>query len=140
MEEEKFELDIELPIIVELKEISNDSNKFNDFGAFSKVFISANQFLGTFKGKVRKSISLYSDTNYVWTIFSTRDQPLFYIDGSDPRDSNWLRFVRSTTDISKQNIVCMQQNQQINYFTSKEIQPGDGLFFFFAREEKTKSK
>jgi hypothetical protein len=32
MEEEKFELDIELPLFVELKEISNASDNFNDFG------------------------------------------------------------------------------------------------------------
>jgi hypothetical protein len=45
--------------------------------------------------------------------------PLFYIDATDPKDGNWLRFVRSTSDVSKHNVVCMQQNQQINYFTLK---------------------
>jgi hypothetical protein len=45
--------------------------------------------------------------------------PLFYIDASDPKDSNWLRFIRSTSDPTKYNTICMQQNQQINYFTYK---------------------
>jgi hypothetical protein len=52
-------------------------------------------------------------------ILSSRQQPLFYIDASDPKDSNWLRFIRTTSDVNKYNVICMQQNQQINYFTSK---------------------
>jgi hypothetical protein len=50
-------------------------------------------------------------------ILSSRQMPLFYIDATDARDSNWLRFIRSTSDASKYNVICMQQNQQINYFT-----------------------
>jgi hypothetical protein len=71
-------------------------------------------------------------------ILSSRQMPLFYIDASDPRDSNWLRFIRSTPDVNKYNVICMQQNQQINYFTFKEIKLGEELVTYLPGKRKKK--
>jgi len=54
-------------------------------------------------------------------ILSARGVPVFYIDASNPNDGNFLRFIRWTHDKSQQNVVCMQQNQQIHYFSLKVI-------------------
>ena len=66
--------------------------------------------------------------------------PLFYVDASDPKDSNWLRFIRSTSDASKYNTICMQQNQEINYFTYKEIQLGEELLTYLPGKKKKARK
>lgn len=61
---------------------------------------------------------------------------MFYIDASDPKDSNWLRFIRWTSDITKYNVICMQQNQQINYFTYKKIKSGEELVTYLPARKK----
>lgn len=62
-------------------------------------------------------------------ILSARGVPVFYIDASNPTDGNFLRFIRWTHDKSQQNVVCMQQNQQIHYFSLKVIRLKICLFF-----------
>ena len=130
-------IELDIPIFIELKQ----SGSANDLGAFSRIEVSADQFLGSYKGKHRKSIGQCADPNYVWTILSSRQMPLFYIDASDPSDSNWLRFIKSTPDPTKYNVICMQQNQQINYFTFKGIKEGEELLTFLpGRKKKPRNK
>jgi hypothetical protein len=136
------EFEMEVPNFIELKESGSYSN---DLGAFCRLPLIADQFLGNYKGKIRKNLNQVLDQDYYWTvgylifkcvhkncyeihfflislkILSSRQMPLFYIDASDPKDSNWLRFIRSSPDPSKNNVFCMQQNQQINYFTTRVI-------------------
>lgn len=114
--DDDYQCELEVPIFIELKQSTFVNN---DLGAFSRMQLSADQFIGNYKGKTRKQMSQCADPDYVWTILSSRQMPLFYIDATDPKDSNWLRFIRSTSDINKYNVICMQQNQQINYFTFK---------------------
>lgn len=52
-------------------------------------------------------------------ILSARGVPIHYIDATNPSDGNILRFIRWTHDKSQQNVVCMQQNQQIHYFSMR---------------------
>lgn len=130
-------IELEVPIYIELKQ----SLSATDLGTFSRIEIGADQFLGSYKGKHRKSIAHCADPNYVWTILSSRQMPLFYIDASDPSDSNWLRFIRSTGDPNKYNVICMQQNQQINYFTFRTIRQGEELLTFLpGRKKKPRNK
>ncbi|CAF0874058.1 unnamed protein product [Brachionus calyciflorus] len=130
-------IELDIQIFIELKQSQNS----NDLGAYSRIKINADQFIGNYKGKHRKSMAQCIDPNYVWTILSSRQIPLFYIDATDPSDSNWLRFVRSTPDPNKYNVICMQQNQQINYFTYKEINEGDELLTYLpGKKKKPKNK
>ena len=130
---ENDEFEMEVPVYVELKESIFATN---DLGAYCRMPLGADQFLGNYKGKIRKHINQIVDQEYYWTIFSSRQIPLFYIDGSDPKDSNWLRFIRTTSDPNKYNVVCMQQNQQINYFTYRDIKPGEELVSYLPGKKK----
>lgn len=135
-EDDQFEL--ELPIFIELKPSSFASN---DLGVFCTMPLNSEQFLGNYKGKTRKSMAQCADSTYVWTILSSRQVPIFYIDASDPKDSNWLRFIRSTSDPNKYNTICIQQNQQISYFTHKNLKMGDELVTYFpAKKHKKRNK
>lgn len=59
------EIEIELPVFIELKE----SNIFaNDLGAFSRQTIPANQFIGTYDGKIRNSLQTNEDLTYIWAV------------------------------------------------------------------------
>lgn len=59
------QLEIELPIYIELKQSQFASN---DLGAFSRMQLNADKFIGCFKGKTKKSMSQCADPNYVWTV------------------------------------------------------------------------
>jgi hypothetical protein len=107
--------ELDVPVYIELKQ----SNYSNDLGAFCTIPLSTNQFIGDYKGRKKKSQSNCVDPEYTWPILSSRQLPLFFIDATDPKDSNWLRFIRTTSDVNKYNMICMQQNQQIKYFTFK---------------------
>ncbi|RNA16504.1 MDS1 and EVI1 complex locus EVI1 isoform X2, partial [Brachionus plicatilis] len=131
------EIEIEIPVFIELKE----SNLFaNDLGAFSRETVRANQFIGTYDGKIRNSLQSNEDLTYIWAILNSKQVPIFYIDATDAKDGNWLRFIRSTTDFKKQNIICLQQDNKINYYTIKEINPGEELTYYSSHSRMRKTK
>lgn len=61
--ENSIELDV--PLFVELR-----TSQFatNDLGVYSRTNLCADQFIGSYKGKVRKSMSQCADPNFVWTV------------------------------------------------------------------------
>ena len=60
---EEFEMD--LPNFIELKESACVQN---DLGAFCRFPLAADQYLGNYKGKIRKNISQVVDHEYYWTV------------------------------------------------------------------------
>jgi hypothetical protein len=69
MEEETAadQIELEIPLFIELK---SSSFAHNDLGAYSRMQLNADQFIGSYKGKNRKSMSQCADSNYVWTVGS----------------------------------------------------------------------
>ena len=67
-------------------------------GAFANIFLPKGSVLGNYKGK-RLSSQQYNrlrDQSYVWEL-SSRHGPI-YIDGKNPKLSNWLRFLNDSRD------------------------------------------
>ncbi|CAF0968636.1 unnamed protein product [Didymodactylos carnosus] len=113
--------------------------KTGENGLYAKQVILPNEPLGIYKGKIRRTLLQTADEEYVWAILSARGVPVFYVDASNPTDGNFLRYIRWTHDKQQQNVVCMQQNQQIHYFSLKTIRPDEELLTFIERQ-KTKKK
>ena len=57
--------EVDVPIFIELKQSAFSSN---DLGAFCTMPLAADQFIGNYKGKTRKSMSQCPDPEYVWTV------------------------------------------------------------------------
>ncbi|CAF0907407.1 unnamed protein product [Rotaria sordida] len=112
--------------------------KIGHNGLFATRTLKPNEPLGIYRGKIRRILPQTADEEYVWAILSARGIPVFYIDASNPSDGNFLRFIRWTHDKSQQNVVCMQQNQQIHYFSLKTIHPDDELLTFIERQKSKK--
>ncbi|CAF4842040.1 unnamed protein product [Rotaria sp. Silwood1] len=112
--------------------------KIGQNGLFATRTLKPNEPLGIYRGKIRRTLPQTSDEEYVWAILSARGVPVFYIDASNPSDGNFLRFIRWTHDKAQQNVVCMQQNQQIHYFSLKTIHPDDELLTFIERQKSKK--
>lgn len=58
-------IELDVPLYVELKGSQFASN---DLGIYSRTQLSADQFIGSYKGKVRKSMSQCIDPTFVWTV------------------------------------------------------------------------
>ncbi|CAF0753621.1 unnamed protein product [Adineta ricciae] len=107
-------------------------------GLFTTRALKPNEPLGVYRGKIRRSLPQTADEEYVWAILSARGVPIHYIDATNPSDGNILRFIRWTHDKSQQNVVCMQQNQQIHYFSMRAIQPDEELLTYIERQKSKK--
>jgi len=114
--------------------------KIGQNGLFTTRTLQANEPLGIYRGKNRRILPQTADEEYVWAILSARGVPVFYIDASNPNDGNFLRFIRWTHEKSQQNVVCMQQNQQIHYFTLRTIEPDEELLTFIERQKSKKKE
>ncbi|CAF2440396.1 unnamed protein product [Rotaria sp. Silwood2] len=112
--------------------------KIGQNGLYATRTLKPNEPLGIYRGKIRRILPQTADEEYVWAILSARGVPIFYVDASNPNDGNFLRFIRWTHDKSQQNVVCMQQNQQIHYFSLKTIHPDDELLTFIERQKSKK--
>jgi len=96
-------------------------------GAFANIALSKGTVLGAYKGK-KLSKSAYerlADDSYVWEL-SSRHGPV-YMDGKNPKLSNWLRFLNDSRD-RRINVEPYQYRQNIYYRTIRSIKPGQELF------------
>jgi hypothetical protein len=59
------DFEMEVPVYIELRESLNVPN---DLGAFCRVPLSADEFIGNYKGKIRKNVNQIADQDYYWTV------------------------------------------------------------------------
>ena len=103
-------------------------------GAFANVFLPKGTVLGNYKGK-KLSPAQYDrlkDSSYVWYV-SAGGTNHFYIDGKDPKVSNWLRFLNDSRD-NRQNVEPYQYAGKLYYRTIKNVKPGQELFISYGDE------
>ena len=58
----------------------------------------------------------------------------YYMDGKDPKSTNWLRFINCARNEEEQNVVAFQYRGQIFYRTFKHIYPGTELLVWYGEE------
>ena len=64
MDDDSDQCELDVPIYIELKQ----SQFSNDLGAYCTMPLAADQFLGSYKGRTRKSMAQCPDPEYVWTV------------------------------------------------------------------------
>ena len=98
-------------------------------GVFSRSFIPQNTFLGNYMGR-RTAVA--DDTNpYLFQTVSSRDQT-FYIDASDPKNSNFTRYMNCATAPQNENVTSVIHRSKTMYFDSFSI---DGYIMFFTKRD-----
>jgi len=102
-------------------------------GAFANIFLPKGTVLGNYKGKrlTPQQYERLKDSSYVWYVSEGRGH--FYIDGRDPKVSNWLRFLNDSRD-RRQNVEPYQYSGKLYYRTTKNVQPGQELFISYGDE------
>ena len=58
----------------------------------------------------------------------------YYIDGKDPLQSNWMRFVNCARCENEQNLIAYQYHGEIYYRVYKEIEAGAELLVWYGDE------
>lgn len=57
-----------------------------------------------------------------------------YIDGADPEQSNWMRYVNPAYSSGAQNLVACQVRQAIYFYTIRPIKPNQELLVWYCKE------
>ena len=99
-------------------------------GAFTNIFLPKGTTLAYYKGKrlTKDQYNRLRDQSYVWEL-SSRHGPI-YIDGKNPKLSNWLRFLNDSRD-RRLNVEPYQYGGNLYYRTTKNINPGSELFISY---------
>ncbi|PIC45553.1 hypothetical protein B9Z55_005532 [Caenorhabditis nigoni] len=115
-----------LPILFRIEE-SKIPNA--GLGVIASVFIPIGMVFGPYKGiKVYKKDEFKKD-GYAWLI--KNGDRKFYIDGSDPKRSNWLRYINSPRHEDEQNMIAFQTNSRIYYRVIKPIRIDQELLVWY---------
>ncbi|GMT20088.1 hypothetical protein PFISCL1PPCAC_11385, partial [Pristionchus fissidentatus] len=117
-------------------------------GAFTSVELPVGMVFGPYQGVLSKE----SDTRgYSWEIRNV-DAPSVFLDGSDPKYSNWMRYINSPRHDREQNLVAFQYNGSVYYRIIKPIDNdqellvwygakyGESLGVFSTKKSVTKSR
>ena len=70
-------------------------------------------------------------TSYVWEVFGASSD---VIDCRDEQHSNWLMFVKRARSSREQNLNVFQENKDIFFITTKDVQPGTELLYWYAAD------
>lgn len=101
-------------------------------GVFAKCVIPKHDFFGPFVGKKipAEEAKKYKDSLYMWEVRDDYGKLMHLIDGRDAFQSNWLRYVNSSSSVSEQNIRVVQYDGNIYYMATKQIEIGQELLAF----------
>jgi hypothetical protein len=102
-------------------------------GAFANIRLPKRTVLGNYKGKrlTPQQYNRLRDQSYVWETSSRKGS--VYIDGKNPKTSNWLRFLNDSRD-KRVNVEPYQYRGKLYYRTIRVIKPGEELFISYGDE------
>jgi hypothetical protein len=102
-------------------------------GAFANVYLPKGTVLGDYKGKrlTSQQYNRLRDQSYVWELSSRKGS--IYIDGKNPKRSNWLRFLNDSRD-KRVNVEPYQYGGKLYYRTTRAIKPGQEMFISYGDE------
>lgn len=63
-----------------------------------------------------------------------KDNDYYYLDGSDTRQANWMRFVASAYSLQVMNLVACQHQDNIYFYTIRDIMPNEELMVWYCRD------
>ncbi|XP_055315635.1 uncharacterized protein LOC129575717 isoform X3 [Sitodiplosis mosellana] len=63
-----------------------------------------------------------------------KDDDYYYLDGSDTRQANWMRFVASAYSLQVMNLVACQHQDNIYFYTIRDIMPNEELMVWYCRD------
>ena len=93
------------------------------------VLVSISSILGLYIPYYRSLCSLNQSFQIV-----KDGKVLYYVNGADVQDSNWMRYVNCSRVEEEQNLVAYQYRGEIFYRAYKDIQPGSELLVWYGEQ------
>jgi len=119
-------------------------------GVFTNMHLPKGHDFGPYKGKwlsIEEFEHIPESSLYVWEVKDYRgnknrqhgvklrdNETIGYIDGEDPRTSNFLRFINHPCSADAENVQAVQKKDKIHYFATRDIHPGEELYVYYGPE------
>ncbi|CAI5445403.1 unnamed protein product [Caenorhabditis angaria] len=101
-------------------------------GVFARAFIPVGMVFGPYKGVRCSKKSEFFHDGYAWEVDGK--DGTFYIDGSHPEKSNWLRYINSPRHVNEQNLLAFQVSGRVYYRVIKPIAGAEELLVWYGQE------
>ncbi|KAG8454023.1 hypothetical protein GDO86_000595, partial [Hymenochirus boettgeri] len=114
-------------------------------GLYTSRRVKKGEKFGPFAGEKRfpNEVDEYSDNRLMWEVRGNKGEVLYVLDATNPRHSNWLRFVHEAPSQEKKNLAAIQEGENIFYLAVDDIETDTELLIGYldsdmeeAEEEK----
>ncbi|XP_043930933.1 PR domain zinc finger protein 5 isoform X2 [Protopterus annectens] len=99
------------------------SNVQEGMGLYTARRIKKGEKFGPFAGEKRMPQELDSsmDSRLMWEVRGSKGDVLYILDASNPRHSNWLRFIHQAPSQQQKNLAAIQEGENIFYLAVDDI-------------------
>ncbi|XP_048365943.1 PR domain zinc finger protein 5 isoform X2 [Sphaerodactylus townsendi] len=100
------------------------SNIQDGMGLFTARRVKKGEKFGPFAGEKRMPQDLDEniDCRLMWEVRGNKGEVLYVLDASNPRHSNWLRFVHEAPSQEQKNLAAIQEGENIFYLAVDDIE------------------
>ncbi|KAM5310285.1 PR domain zinc finger protein 5 isoform 1-T1 [Glossophaga mutica] len=92
-------------------------------GLYTARRVAKGEKFGPFAGEKRMPEDLDEDMDYrlMWEVRGSKGEVLYVLDATNPRHSNWLRFVHEAPSQEQKNLAAIQEGENIFYLAIEDI-------------------
>ncbi|XP_050802389.1 PR domain zinc finger protein 5 isoform X6 [Gopherus flavomarginatus] len=101
------------------------SSKVQDgMGLYTARRVKKGEKFGPFAGEKRmpQELDENTDCRLMWEVRGSKGEVLYVLDASNPRYSNWLRFVHEAPSQAQKNLAAIQEGENIFYLAVEDIE------------------
>ncbi|XP_060102831.1 PR domain zinc finger protein 5 isoform X4 [Heteronotia binoei] len=100
------------------------SNIQDGMGLFTARRVKKGEKFGPFAGEKRmpQDLDENTDCRLMWEVRGNKGEVLYVLDASNPRHSNWLRFVHEAPSQEQKNLAAIQEGENIFYLAVEDIE------------------
>ncbi|KAJ7327007.1 hypothetical protein JRQ81_016766 [Phrynocephalus forsythii] len=93
-------------------------------GLFTARRVKKGEKFGPFAGEKRmpQEVDENTDCRLMWEVRGSKGEVLYILDASNPRHSNWLRFVHEAPSQEQKNLAAIQEGENIFYLAVEDIE------------------
>ncbi|XP_020637199.2 PR domain zinc finger protein 5 isoform X2 [Pogona vitticeps] len=93
-------------------------------GLFTARRVKKGEKFGPFAGEKRmpQEVDESTDCRLMWEVRGNKGEVLYILDASNPRHSNWLRFVHEAPSQDQKNLAAIQEGENIFYLAVEDIE------------------
>ncbi|XP_062991328.1 PR domain zinc finger protein 5 isoform X2 [Elgaria multicarinata webbii] len=93
-------------------------------GLFTARRVKKGEKFGPFAGEKRmpQELDENTDCRLMWEVRGNKGEVLYVLDASNPRHSNWLRFVHEAPSQEQKNLAAIQEGENIFYLAVEDIE------------------